>query len=570
MPDITASTVWILAGTALVLLMVLGYTLFDIGSVRKKNTSGTIVRHLVVTFTTVLGFLFMGFGLFFGGEGGIFGVLDFFTLGNYGPDLPEGVSLSLFVASQAALCAVVANIVCGAMAERSNLVSQVAVSLVISLLVYPFVNRWTWGTGWLAVLGFHDFAGSASLNVVAGTTALVACLLMGPRIGKYGDDGRPRALPGQSLTRCMEGALLVFVGWFGVVAVSLLVFGAEDLDALGDALLGMLAACSVSTLTAICISQVRYRCIDVPMALNALVGGVVAVSSGADVLHPLLSALVGLVAGVVVVFGNEGVERVLRVDDPVGAVATHGFCGLLGLVATGLFATGSGLVYGGIRYFFVEVLGALAIVGWTALLSGVVLALVARATDLRVLSSEEKGGLGLSGPSLSNGFVEYLPDALPEGLRSDAARVVPDLPVGEAVPLELVGDAARGQLKKVQIICRPTRLDRLREELGKVGVSGMTVVEAMGCGEQKGSHETYRGLPVDVELVPKVQVDIVVSRVPVQDVVLAARRALYTGHIGDGKIFVYGVAEAVKVRTGEHGCAAVQDFDEERRGPCEA
>lgn len=554
---------------AFVVLMIAGYAFFDIGSVRNRNSTGTAVRHLVVTFTSVLGFLFMGFGLFFGGNGGFFGVLDFFTLGNYGPALPDGVSLSLFVASQAVVCAVIANIVCGAMAERSNIASQVAMALVVGMLVFPFASRWTWGAGWLAALGFHDFAGSACINVVSGVVAFVACALMGPRADKYADDGQVRALPGQSLTRCLLGTLLIFVGWFGLVALALPVYGVADADALGQAFLTLLAAASMSALTAMVSSRLRYRCFDLPMALNGVIGGLVVASSGADIVNPLLGTVAGVVSGLVVVFGIEWFERALKVDDPVGAVATHGLCGVAGLVLTGLFGSAGPLFAGAAGWAFlgVELLGAVCVGAWAAALSWVVLYLVRRSFDLRVLSSEEASGLGLSGPALNNAFVAYMPGLVPEGLRAEGAPRKPDLPVDQAVPLELAGDVSGYRLKKVQVLCRPTALDDLRRELGAVGVTGMTVLNAQGCGEQRGARETYRGVPVDVELIPKVQVDIVVSRVPVERVVSAARRALYTGHIGDGKIFVYGVAEAVRVRTGEHGYDAVQNLGEQGDGP---
>lgn len=560
MPEISAATTWVVFGLTLVALMLVGYALFDVGSVRKKNSSGTIVRHVVVTFASVLSFLFIGFGLFFGGYSGVFGVLDFFTLGNYGPELPDGVPLALFIVSQAVVCAVAVNIVCGTLAERSNIASQIAVALLVGLLVYPFVNRWTWGSGWLAQMGFHDFAGSASLNVVAGVVALVAGVLMGPRSDKYAADGEIRALPGQSLTRCFEGSMLIFVGWFGLMGISCVVFGTQDIDSLGRAYLGMIAAASVSTLTAALVTYVRYGGIDVPMMLNGLVGGLVAVSSGADVMPPLLSAVSGIAAGLTVVFVSEYVELKLKIDDPVGSIATHGACGVLGLVLCGLFAEGEGLFVGGIVYLGIELLGCVVIGAWTAVLSWIVLYLVRKTFDLRVGSSEETSGLGLSGPSLNNAFAEYMPSRLGDVLSSAEAPVA-DLPPDVAVPLTLMGGAEDCRLKKVQVICRPDRLERLREKLAEIGVTGMTIIEAQGCGEQKGARETYRGVPVSVDLVPKIQIDIVVSKVPVGDVVSAARRALYTGHIGDGKIFVYGVAEAIKVRTGEHGYDAVQSID---------
>ncbi len=562
MPTITASTAWMVFSTALALLVVLGYALFDIGSVRSKNSTGTVVRHLLVTCATTLLFLFMGFGLYFGGQGGFFGVLDFFTLGNYGPDLPEGVPLALFILSQTVVCVIAANIVCGAVAERSNIASQVAIALVIGLFVFPFVSRWTWGAGWLAAYGFHDFAGTASLNLTAGVVALVAAALTGPRAGKYDDAGVACALPGQSMTRCFIGMMLIFVGWFGLVGVALPVFGTESLESLGQALLNMLLVPSVSLLVAMAISQVRYGCIDIPVVLNAFVGGLVAVSSGADVLGYGFAALLGIVVGAVVVAGIELLERALKIDDPVGAVASHGLCSVAGLVFVGLFASDDGLIFGGAAFCGIELLGAVMICAWSALFSWIVLAITRRVFDLRVLDAEEETGLGLSGPSLNNAYAAYLPALSADAYRTGAAPV-PDLPPSIAVPLELAGDVDSYPLKKVEVLCRPACLERLREELRAIGVTGMTVYQAEGCGEQRGSRETYRGVSVDVGLVPKIKIDIVVSRVPVADVVKAARRALYTGHIGDGKIFIYGVAEAVKVRTGEHGFDAVQSYQEQ-------
>ena len=295
------------------------------------------------------------------------------------------------------------------------------------------------------------------------------------------------------------------------------------------------------------------------MTLNGLVGGLVAVSSGADVMSPLFCALAGVAAGLVVVFGTERVERCSKVDDPVGSIVTHGACGVLGLVLAGIFGE-SGLIFGGFGTFVAELVGLVAIAAWAAVFSWIVFSIVKKNADLRVLDSEETAGLGLSGPSLNNAFMEYLPELSPAALQGASART-PDLPIDVAVPLALMGGADSCTLKKVEVICRPTRLDGLREELNRIGVTGMTVSDVRGCGEQKGARETYRGIPVSVEFVPKVQVDIVVSKVPVEDVVFAARRALYTGHIGDGKVFVYGVAEAVKVRTGEHGFDAVQSID---------
>ncbi|MGN0072161.1 MAG: ammonium transporter [Atopobiaceae bacterium] len=560
MPDITSATVWTVACMAVAALMVPGYALFDLGSVRRKNTAGTIVRHLLITFSAMLSFLFIGFGLSFGGQGGFFGVLDFFTLGNYGPTLPDGVSFPLFVASQAVIVAVLANIVCGSLSGRSNLASQVATGIVLGFLVYPFANRWTWGGGWLAALGFHDFAGTSSLNISAGIVALVAAALMGPRAGKYGKDGKgtPEALPGQSMILCLEGTLLAFVGWFGMMGISLVVFGTASTESLGNAYLCMLVASSVSTLSAICISQLRYSCIDVPMVLNSLIGGPVAVSCAADIMNPAAAVLVGICAGATVIFGSEWVERTLRIDDPVATIATHGLCGILGLAAAGIFSD-NGLFAGNPGFLGIELLGALAIGAWAAAFAWVVLFLLRRSHDLRVMDDEEARGLGLSGTTLDNAFVAFMPEL---GSDRGGIRRTPDIPPEKAIPLSLEGGADDCRLKLVQIVCRPARLSALRDSLAQIGVTGMTVEDVRGCGEQQGAHETYRGLPVDVKLIPKVRVEVVVSKVPAERVVRAARQALYTGHIGDGKIFVYGVADAVKVRTGEHGYDAVQSVDE--------
>ncbi|MBS5450949.1 MAG: adenylate cyclase [Coriobacteriia bacterium] len=567
MPHITADTVWIVLGSALVLFMVGGYLLFDIGSTRSKSTQGVVVRHLLVTFTSILTFMFLGYGLFFGGTGGFFGVLDFFSLGSYGPTLPDGVPSSLFVLSQALVCAVCANIVAGTIAERASIACHVVYSIVLALLIYPMASNWTWGNGFLAQMGFHDFAGTASLNLVGGTVALVAAMLVGARSGKYDDAGRPQAIPGQSIGLQAVGVFVIFFGWFGLMGVCTLSFGTASLDALGVAFLNMVVAAVVSGLTALIATSVRYGSCDVPVVLNALIGGLVACSSGADVMLPVWALVVGALAGLVSVFGIEYVERRFRVDDPVGSVAVHGFSAVLGLLACGLFASGSGLVMGGgAGLFSVELLGAVVVAAWAAVVGWVALSITKKAGSVRVTGPEEAIGLGMSNPSIDNAFSEFLP-AL-GGEDGTSPKVVRDVPPSQAIPLELGAPAVpagaaggRPPLRQVRIITKPARLGALKEGLGEIGVTGMTISHVMGYGAQRGARGMYRGVPVVDDMIPKVQVDIVVAKVPVEDVVRAARRALYTGHIGDGKIFVYDVAEAVKVRTGEHGYDAVQGID---------
>lgn len=616
MPAITADTVWIVLGSALVLFMVGGYLLFDIGSTRTKSTQGVVVRHLLVTFTSVLTFMFLGYGLFFGGSSGFFGVLDFFSLGSYGPSLPTGVPTSLFILSQALVCAVCANIVAGTIAERASIACHVAYSIALALLIYPMASNWTWGDGWIAQMGFHDFAGTASLNLVGGVVALVAAMLVGPRAGKYDEQGRPQAIPGQSIGLQAVGVFVIFFGWFGLMGVCTLSFGTASVDTLGVAFLNMVVSAVVSGLVALITTSVRYGSCDVPVVLNALIGGLVACSSGADVMLPVWALVVGVAAGLVSVFGVEYVERRLHVDDPVGSVAVHGLSAVLGLLACGLFASGSGLVMGGgAALFCVELLGAIVVAAWAAAVGWVVLAITKRAGSVRVTRAEETIGLGMSNPSIDNAFSEFLPaleevgDAGAAGGTAGAVgpaggaaggpaggstrvRVVRDVPPSEAIPLELgvrAGDACgaagtpagadgcqgpgaceaagagetcvRPPLRQVRIITKPARLGALKEKLGEIGVTGMTISQVMGYGAQRGARGMYRGVPVVDDMIPKVQVDIVVAKVPVGEVVRAARQALYTGHIGDGKIFVYDVAEAVKVRTGEHGYDAVQGID---------
>ena len=594
MPSISAATVWIVLGCSLTLFMLAGYLLFDVGSTRRKSVPGVVVRHLLVTFASVLSFLFLGYGLFFGNAGGsFFGVLDFFSLGSYGPALPDGVTPAMFMTSQALVCAVCANIVCGTIAERASISCHVVLAVMLGLLVYPLASNWTWGDGFLAQIGFHDFAGSASLNLVAGVTALVAAMLVGPRAGKYSDRGELQALPGQSLAMQALGVFVIFLGWFGLVGVCSVTFGASSLETFGMAFLNMLVAAVASGLAAMVTTSVRYGSCDVPVILNAVVGGLVAVSSGADVLSSPFALLVGVLAGLACVFGIEYVERRLKVDDPVGSVAVHGGCAVLGLLGCGLFADYQGLVLGGgAALFSAEVLGAVVVGAWAAVTMWVALAVTKRAGSVRVTGPEESIGLGMSNPSVDNAFSEFLPAVTKAG-EEDAPRVVRDVPPSEAVPLVLAGAgglapagavgaaggadggdgagaaapvagpgaAGPGVLRQVRIITKPARLARLKEQLGTIGVTGMTISDVMGYGAQRGARGMYRGVPVVDDMIPKVQVDIVVAKVPVTDVVTAARQALYTGHIGDGKIFVYDVAEAVKVRTGEHGYDAVQGID---------
>lgn len=563
------NTGWILLGAALVFFMQAGFAMVETGFTRAKNAGNIIMKNLMDFCLGTPIFWLIGFGIMFGGTSKFIGGLDLFT--DAGGDWATLIFQTVF-------CATSATIVSGAMAERTKFSAYCIYSMVISAVIYPISGHWIWGGGWLAQLGFHDFAGSAAVHMVGGVAAFVGAAILGPRIGKYGKDGKARAIPGHSLTLGALGVFILWFCWFGFNGCSTVALtgGADETAARVFVTTNLAAA--VATVTVMCVTWVRYKKPDVSMTLNGTLAGLVAVTAGCDVVTPAGAAIIGIVAGFAVVFGIEFIDQKIKVDDPVGAIGVHGLCGALGTLLTGLLAyytgndvTRTGLLYGGgFRFLGVQALGVVAVVAWVAVTMTVVFTLLKKTIGLRVSKAEELMGLDKPEHGLTSAYADFMPVVSVLGTEAGEAQamaavgsvaVPPEAPVepAKAVPVTRVSGEGAPSMHKVVIITRQSRFEALKNAMSAIGVTGMTLTNVAGCGQQKGAAEYYRGVPVDVMLLPKIKLEIVVSAIPVEKVVDAARKALYTGHIGDGKIFVYDVADVVKVRTGEHGFDALQD-----------
>lgn len=564
-----ASTIWVLLGAALVFFMQAGFAMVETGFTRSKNAGNIIMKNLMdFSIGTPLYWL-TGFGLMFGGSSALIGGFDLFSMGEYADILPAGVPKYAFFIFQTVFCATAATIVSGAMAERTKFISYCIYSAVISAVVYPISGHWIWGGGWLAQLGFHDFAGSTAVHMVGGVAAFVGAVILGPRIGKFSKDGKPKAIPGHSITLGALGVFILWFCWFGFNGGSTVCAdGDEALVSMGVIFTTTNLAAAVATLATMIITWVRYGKPDVSMTLNGSLAGLVAITAGCDVVDPFGAFCIGLIAAFVVVFGIEFVEKVLKVDDPVGAVGVHGMCGATGTILTGLFSTSEGLFYGhGASFLGIQIIGVVSVIAWVAITMTIVFQIIKNTIGLRVTAEEEISGLDLP----EHGLVSAYADFYTTGSRMigsnemaatvDSSKVVsPEvaIPVTKVTTTSSVGSDMK--MTQIRIITKENHFEALKEAMNHIGITGMTVNHVLGCGMQKGSTELYRGTPLEINLLPKVQVDIVVCKVPVETVISEAKRVLYTGHIGDGKIFVYSVENVIKVRTGEEGYAALQDI----------
>ena len=573
-------SVWFLIGTALVFWMQAGFAMAETGFTRAKNAGNILMKNLMDFCIGTVFFILIGFGLLLGEDVvGILGKpgLDIFTdFANF--DWSNFVFNLVF-------CATTATIVSGAMAERTKFLSYCVYSGVISALIYPIEAHWTWGGGWLANLGFHDFAGSACIHMVGGICALIGAAMLGPRVGKFvkqkNGEIKVNAIPGHNLTVGCLGVFILWLGWYGFNGAA-----ATSVPELASIFLTTTIAPSVATVVCMIFTWLKYGKPDVSMCLNASLAGLVGVTAGCDVVDALGAIVIGAVSGLLVVFGVWLLDHKLHIDDPVGAVAVHCLNGIWGTIAVGLFATdtapafargygdgstfganqiaGKGLFYGGgFKQLGLQLLGVVAIAAFTAVTIFLTFFLIKKTLGLRVKREEEISGLdgpehGL--PSAYAGFA-FLPEQIPE--EELPVAVSGDVPPAEAVEVKAVPTftaPAPGtpKMTKIEIVCKEGKLESLKNAMMEIGITGMTVSHVMGCGAQKGKPEYYRGAVVEATLLPKVQVDIVVSKVPVEQVIETAKRVLYTGHIGDGKIFVYDVENVVKIRTGEEGYAALQ------------
>lgn len=562
MKDISAiNTLWVLVGAALVFFMQAGFAMVETGFTRAKNAGNIIMKNLIDFCIGTPVFWLVGFGLMFGGTSSLVGSIGgIASEANYGASmLPDGVPFFAFLIFQTVFCATAATIVSGAMAERTKFSSYCLYSFIISLFVYPISGHWVWGGGWLSQLGFHDFAGSAAVHMVGGVAALIGAKFLGPRIGKYGKNGEAKAIPGHSLTLGALGVFILWFCWFGFNGASTVSMEGSAAETAAKIFVTTNLAAAVSTCVVMAITWIRYRKPDVSMTLNGTLAGLVTITAGCDTVSPVSAAIIGALAGFVVVFGIEFIDQKLKIDDPVGAVGVHGLNGLLGTICVGLFSDGSGteglglFLGGGVSLLGVQLLGAVAIIAWVAVTMTIVFAVIKKTIGLRVSREEELAGLDIMEHGLENSYAGFL-------TQDDA---VPGQSVPAAVQTSAKADGAGHPLTKISIVTRRNKLEELMKALHEIGVTGMTISEVLGCGVQKGDVEYYRGVKMDVKLLPKVKIEIVVSEIPVDLVVETARRVLYTGQYGDGKIFVYEVENAVKIRTGEDGIAALQDVSKE-------
>ncbi len=578
--------VWFLIGAALVFWMQAGFAMVEAGFTRAKNTGNIIMKNLMDFCIGTVMFILIGFGLFLGKDalGGFTGTPNFDIFTDY-----ANFDWSNFVFNLV-FCATTATIVSGAMAERTKFLSYCVYSAVISAVIYPIEAHWTWGGGWLSQMGFHDFAGSNCIHMVGGISALIGAALLGPRIGKFtkDKDGKIKvgAFPGHNIALGALGVFILWLGWYGFNGAA-----ATSVGQLGAIFVTTTIAPAVATVVCMIFTWVKYGKPDVSMCLNASLAGLVAITAPCDVADALGATIIGAVSGILVVFGVWFCDNVIRVDDPVGAVAVHMMNGIWGTIAVGLFATDTtptysladsagnpmlGLFYGGgFKLLGIQLIGMLATATWTAITITITFLLIKKIFGLRVTPEEEIVGLDATEHGLETayaGFLTYGDRISGASMVNDLAPFTPadidgeiagaGIPVDEAVPVQVVENstpvASDVKLSKIDIICKQSKFEELKVALNAVGVTGITVTQVLGCGAQKGATKYYRGVEMEMSLLPKVKVEVVVSKVPVAAVVKAAKKALYTGNIGDGKIFVYDVKNVIKVRTSEEGYAALQ------------
>lgn len=557
------NTIWVLLGAALVFFMQAGFAMVETGFTRAKNAGNIIMKNLMDFAIGTPLFWLTGFGIMFGGAGAFIGGFDPLVRGDYSGILPAGVPLPAYLIFQTVFCATAATIVSGAMAERTKFISYCIYSAVISAVVYPVSGHWIWGGGWLARMGFHDFAGSTAVHMCGGAAALIGARVLGPRMGKYTEDGKPNAILGHSLTLGALGVFILWFCWFGFNGCSTV---AMDSDAAvysaGNIFVTTNLAAATATVATMIITWLRYRKPDISMTLNGSLAGLVAITAGCDMVSPAGAFFIGLIAAFVVVFGIEFIDKVCKIDDPVGAIGVHGMCGAAGTLLTGVFAVDGGLAYGGgFSFLGIQLLGVVSVILWVSVTMIITFRVLKHTIGLRASEEEETKGLDVTEHNLASSYADFMPMVFMGKAKEGAADT--GVPVEKAVPVEHYPSAkpvsANVKLSKVVVIFNQARFTALKDALTELGVTGMTITQVMGCGTQNGHVNYYRGIKVEeAALLPKMKLEVVVSKVPVEDVLETARKALYTGNIGDGKIFVYEVENVVKVRTGEQGYDALQ------------
>lgn len=555
--------IWYLIGAALVFFMQAGFAMVEAGFTRRKNAGNIIMKNLMDFCLGTVAFLFLGYSLMCGPDtgSGLIGWLDF----SKGPLFDfENTDWSTFVFNLV-FCATAATIVSGAMAERTKFISYCIYSFVISLVVYPIEAHWVWGPdGFLTAMGFHDFAGSGVIHYVGGLTALIGAWILGPRIGKFNEDGTPNGIPGHNIPLGALGCFILWFGWYGFNGAA-----ATNGLQLSTIFATTTIAPALATVTAMIFTWVKYGKPDVGMCLNASLAGLVAITAGCDYVNAFGAFVIGILSGFTVCFGVWLLDYKLHVDDPVGAVGVHFFNGMLGIICTGLFACGTdtqpealGLFYGGgFKFLGTQILGLIVIGAWTAVTMFITFKLIDKTVGLRVTEEEELQGLDLPEHGLADSYAGFGLQAVISGApKAVEVPTTPEVDIETAVPTKNY-KTTDAKLSKVSIITKPERLDALKAAMDEIGIMGLTVTRVMGCGVQKGQTTYYRGAKVSMDLLPKIKVETIVSEIPVKTVVNTARKVLYSGHMGDGKIFVYDVENVVRVSTGVQGVDALHYED---------
>jgi len=571
---------WFLIGAALVFWMQAGFAMVETGFTRAKNAGNIIMKNLMDFCIGTVVFSLLGYTIMMGEDTffGLIGIpnLDMFThfkefISSPGDGSFTGASTFVF---NLVFCATTATIVSGAMAGRTKFSSYCIYSAVISLFIYPIEAHWIWGGGWLSKLGFHDYAGSCAIHMVGGIAALIGASMLGERIGKYERDKdgkvvKVNAIPGHSITLGALGVFILWLGWYGFNGAA-----ATSVSELSSIFITTTIAPSIATVTTMIYTWVKNGKPDVSMCLNASLAGLVGVTAGTDAFDAIGAAVVGLVSGLLVVWVVELLDLKLHIDDPVGAVGVHMANGIWGTIAVGLLANPDapaglkGLFYTGeFKQLGLQLLGFASVAAYAAVMMIITFTIIKKTHGLRTTAEEEILGLDITEHGLPSAYPDFMPSVHKYTTYDDqdVIAVEGDTPESEAIPVKKVptfDDGTSPKFTKIEIVCKEAKFDRLKKAMSKIGITGMTVSHVMGYGTQKGKPEYYRGVAVETNLMPKVQVDIVVSKVPVRSVIETAKKALYTGHIGDGKIFVYDVENVVKVRTGEEGFDALQDSEE--------
>ena len=611
-----ANYTWVMICAFMVFFFQCGFAMVETGFTRGKNAAHTMTMNFMVFLVGAIGYFLVGFALQMGGSGGaaglgtggaaldsmlvipglggIMGYKGFMLNGTY----DAGIYALFFF--QMVFMDTTVTIPTGAMAERVKYSAVVITSFFISMVLYPFFANWVWGCGWLATLGANfglghgvvDFAGSGVVHSMGGMIALSGAIVLGPRIGKFKKDGTARAFPGHNIPMAIIGTIILFFCWFSFNAGSTL--NSTDFRLSVVATNTMIAG-AIGGLVAMFYMWVKFGKPDPSMTANGTLAGLVAITAPCAFVDGIASFVIGLIAGLLVCVSVAFVENKLKLDDPVGAISVHGVNGFWGMIALGLFADGKygdgfngvtgavrGLFYGDATQLYAQLIALAVLLIWGFGVSFVFFKILDKVWGLRIAPEAELEGLDI--PEM--GVLAYPDSQMVRGeLDYDSAdnveikqlrrfNYIPfhkQAPAGKAsidaaVPVELVSKPGKVvgsdvKITKIEIITKQSRFEALKEAMNGIGVTGMTVTQVLGCGMQKGKTEFYRGVETEVNLLPKVQVEIVVTKVPVRTVIETAKSVLYTGHFGDGKIFVYDVENVIKVRTGEEGYDALQDDD---------